>query len=289
MIRHMLRYRLWGLMALLLVATLSTPHTYAQTTSTTTQEVSNTAEGLTTGTTTPLFQFMAVGTTTATSTGTIATTTGNMGTTTATSTGTIATTTGGMGTTTPESHPIGLCNGMGMWGGNATNTPMNATSTMWSDWHSMPFGFGSTTASTTDWCGRDGLVMHLMWLKMMYPGDAVQIQWLIDNLGMGTTTPGGSGTTTPPVTTNRTGAWVDQSGHTYRAGGTIDFNGRNFGHEETVTITLNGQTVRTAHADGGGNFSTGSMTLPGTIGEYLYIFRGENSGDVLSVPIHLIQ
>ncbi len=58
----------------------------------------------------------------------------------------------------------------------------------------------------------------------------------------------------------------------------IDFNGRNFGHEETVNITRNGTVVGTAHADGGGNFSTGSLTIPDTAGVYTYTFAGGTSG-----------
>lgn len=62
----------------------------------------------------------------------------------------------------------------------------------------------------------------------------------------------------------------------------VDFNGRNFGHEETVNITLNGNQIGRAHADGGGNFTTGSMSLPSAAGAYTYTFTGANSGISLS-------
>jgi hypothetical protein len=65
----------------------------------------------------------------------------------------------------------------------------------------------------------------------------------------------------------------------------VDFNGRNFGHEENVTITRNGVQVGTVHADGGGNFSTGSMSVPSAAGTYTYTFAGANSGTSLSSTI----
>jgi len=68
----------------------------------------------------------------------------------------------------------------------------------------------------------------------------------------------------------------------------IDWNGRNFGHEETVGITLNGSPIGSAHADGGGNFTTGSISIPTSAGTYTYTFTGRNSGISLSstVTVH---
>jgi hypothetical protein len=65
----------------------------------------------------------------------------------------------------------------------------------------------------------------------------------------------------------------------------VDFSGRNFGHEETVTISRNGSQVGSAHADGGGNFSTGSMSIPSAAGTYTYAFTGSNSGKSASSTI----
>lgn len=90
---------------------------------------------------------------------------------------------------------------------------------------------------------------------------------------------GGTGTTTPP-----SGGILDQSNITVGTGGTLNFGGHNFPHEENITITLNGMQVGTAHADGGGNFSTGSMTAPSTPGTYTYVFTGA-SGDVTSATV----
>ena len=98
---------------------------------------------------------------------------------------------------------------------------------------------------------------------------------------------GGSGTTTPP--SNPSGsATVDQNGGTFNAGGSIDFGGRNFGHEESVVITMNGQVVATVHADGGGNFSTGSVSLPSKPGSYTYTFTGQTSGykAIATIAVH---
>jgi hypothetical protein len=93
----------------------------------------------------------------------------------------------------------------------------------------------------------------------------------------------GTGTTTPPGNPN--GASVDQNGSTVRAGSIIDFVGRNFNHEDTVTIMLNGSTVRTVHADGGGNFSTGSMTAPSTPGSYQYTFSDSGHTVVATITV----
>jgi hypothetical protein len=92
---------------------------------------------------------------------------------------------------------------------------------------------------------------------------------------------GGTGTTTPPTMGMGT---IDQNNWNVYAGGTIDFGGHNFMHEEDILVTLNGQTIATAHADGGGNFSTGSIRLPSTPGTYTYLFQGQN-GDSVSATV----
>jgi hypothetical protein len=95
---------------------------------------------------------------------------------------------------------------------------------------------------------------------------------------------GGTGTTTSPTGT----AMIDQNGSTIAAGSSVDLSGRNFGHEENVTVSLNGTTLATAHADGGGNFSTGSIPGPTIPGMYVYHFVGQNSGisATASVTVH---
>jgi hypothetical protein len=121
----------------------------------------------------------------------------------------------------------------------------------------------STTATTTD---TTGLQNQIDALKARVSILEAQIAAL---LGMG------GGTTTPP--TGGTGM-IDPNNSYITAGGLMDLGGRNFGHEETVRVTLNGTTVATAHADGGGNFSTGSFTAPATAGTYTFVFTGQTSG-----------
>lgn len=98
-----------------------------------------------------------------------------------------------------------------------------------------------------------------------------QIALILQLLGQGTTA-------TPAMPT------VDQNGQSFMAGGTIDFGGRNFAREENVAVSLKGVPIATAHADGGGNFSTGSMTLPTMPGTYTYKFMGA-SGDSASATV----
>ena len=61
---------------------------------------------------------------------------------------------------------------------------------------------------------------------------------------------------------------------TVSAGQHVDFNGRNFPHETNITITNSGAFAGTAHADGGGNFTTGSLVMPSTPGSYTFTFTG---------------
>ncbi len=98
-----------------------------------------------------------------------------------------------------------------------------------------------------------------------------QVQTLIARVGSGTGTGTGTGTTTPNITST-----ISPNNVTVSKGESINFGGRNFGHEENVIITLDGQQIATAHADGGGNFSTGSISLPMTAGTKTYTFTGAN-------------
>lgn len=88
------------------------------------------------------------------------------------------------------------------------------------------------------------------------------------------------GSTTNPSNPNNgmmTGM-ISPQNPSVRLGTSVNFTGSGFGHEESVTVMLNGNTVTTAHADGGGNFSTGSLSLPWTMGTYTYTFMGQSSG-----------
>jgi len=128
------------------------------------------------------------------------------------------------------------------------------------------------TSGTTTTSGLQDLINALTGLLGQFPSFTTQIQGLITQLnGTGTST----GTTTPPTGPMPT---IDQNGATVSVGGSIDFVGRNFGHEETVNIMRSGMLIGTAHADGGGNFSTGSMPVPATPGSYTYTFTGVISG-----------
>jgi hypothetical protein len=135
---------------------------------------------------------------------------------------------------------------------------------------------GTTTSTTTDDMTLEERVEELegiiLWLQQ-------QITLLLQRLGSG----GGNGTatTTPPTAG---GAMIEQHGKTYAAGSSIDFSGRYFMPNQNVIVSLNGQTLRTAYADGGGNFTTGSMSLPSTAGTYTYHFAG-SKGDSVNATI----
>ncbi len=182
-----------------------------------------------------------------------------------TSTGTTststATSTGSMGTTTATST-----GSMGTTTGSTSTTTSTSTAS-------------STTGTGTTTPGLGDLIVRLEGLQISFPNFIGQIQDFINQLTNMGTPPGGNGG-------NMASGTIDQNGQTYTAGGSIDFGGRHFNHEEKVTVTLNGQTVATAHADGGGNFSTGRVSLPSTPGTYTYSFMGA-SGDNATATIIL--
>ncbi|MBU6232275.1 fibronectin type III domain-containing protein [Patescibacteria group bacterium] len=103
------------------------------------------------------------------------------------------------------------------------------------------------------------------------------------NMSSSTGTSSAAGTSTASLPSNPT---ITPSSGTFPSGSTVDWNGRGFGHEEQVTVTENGKLAGSAHADGGGNFTTGSMTLPTTPGSYTYSFAG-SSGDSASASIEV--
>jgi hypothetical protein len=95
----------------------------------------------------------------------------------------------------------------------------------------------------------------------------------------------GNGTTTPPTGD----AIIEQDGAEVRAGTNIDFAGRNFGPEELVTIEREGSPIgRTAFTNLAGSFTTGSITVPTTLGSYTYTFEGQESGEVAEAEIEVI-
>jgi hypothetical protein len=168
--------------------------------------------------------------------------------------------------------------------GNGTSTPNKSADYMFMT------GMATTTSSTTDIVdasSTDPVVLQTE-IQELEAQLALLTQQIIaflnahpdhhGNIGDG----GWIGTTTPSMSSS---AMIDQSVRTIRAGTTVDFTGRNFGHEEGVSVTMNGHTVTTAHADGGGNFSTGSLPALLTNGTVTYTFTGQNSGDVAQATV----
>jgi hypothetical protein len=146
------------------------------------------------------------------------------------------------------------------------------TTSPWSSMNMFTINNATSTGTTTP-SDTDQVVAALQSLEGQFPDLIGPIQALINELL-------GSGTTVG----NTGAASIDQNGMTINAGGTLDFTGHNFGHEESVTVMLNGSTVATAHADGGGNFSTGSLMAPSMAGSYTYTFMG-GSGDSATATV----
>jgi hypothetical protein len=104
-----------------------------------------------------------------------------------------------------------------------------------------------------------------------------------NNNGGGNDNGGGTGTTTPSGT-----AMIDFNNKTARAGTTVDWGGRNFCPEEDVTVQVGSTTVETAHADNGGNFSTGSLPVPNTPNTTeTFNFRGARCGDTATATLNI--
>ncbi|MES2436619.1 MAG: hypothetical protein V4519_01290 [Patescibacteria group bacterium] len=93
-----------------------------------------------------------------------------------------------------------------------------------------------------------------------------------------TTTPGTSTTTPEYHNSMYPSMKLMPMSHTVMTGQSIDFSGTNFPHEEDIWIYRDGVRVGQAHADGGGNFTTGSMSMPSTPGMYTYTFVGATTG-----------
>ncbi len=142
----------------------------------------------------------------------------------------------------------------------------------------------STTGTTTPPTSGDlnSFISALRGLEPTFPNFTSQLEWFIHYLlGMGTTTMPDGGTTTPPMMGV---AHIDQQGMMKAAGDQIDFGGHNFMAEEDVMVMMSGMQVAHAHADGGGNFSTGSVRLPSIPGTYTYTFLG-TGGDTATATI----
>lgn len=65
----------------------------------------------------------------------------------------------------------------------------------------------------------------------------------------------------------------------------IDFTGHHFPHEADIVITLAGVVVGHAHADGGGNYTTGSLTMPTAPGVYVFTFTPTSGGTPMTSTI----
>jgi len=113
-----------------------------------------------------------------------------------------------------------------------------------------------------------------------------QIQNILSRLdnGNGGSNGGGNGTTTPSES-----ATITPQNASVRAGTSIDFNGRNFWADESVRVSESGTVVTTARADGGGNFSTGSIHVSQMTGSHTYTFTGEQSGIVRTATYTVTQ
>lgn len=144
-------------------------------------------------------------------------------------------------------------------------------------------GTSTTTATSTgNTADHDLLMMLRTQLDSLLARIAALEAWISSHGGSQGGGTGGTGTSTPSTS----GApRIDQNGGTYRAGGSIDFGGHDFAHETNVTVTLNGATVGSAHADSGGNFSTGSIALPTSPGTYTYSFVPANGGTATQATV----
>lgn len=180
-----------------------------------------------------------------------------------------ATSTGSMGTSTTSSSSTSATSTDGV---SATSTSTTMTSTGTTASSTTSTSGSSITATSTPVIGTltmDELESRLALLEAR----VVELENELELFLGGTI--GGTGTTTTPTTSS---GIISPARATFAGGSHIDFSGRGFGSEESVSVTLDGVSVGTVHADGGGNFSTGSMTLPVATGIKTYQFRGMNSG-----------
>jgi hypothetical protein len=146
----------------------------------------------------------------------------------------------------------------------------------------MTFTTMTWTPATTTPTSTDPLETRVTNLETRVSALENWVQWILNHMNddhHGTTTPGGG-----------TGgsASVDQP-NSVRAGTNTDFGGHNFGSEEHVKVTMNGNQVANAFTNLEGGFSTGSVTVPSTPGSYTYTFTGLSSGKTASVTVTVTQ
>lgn len=168
--------------------------------------------------------------------------------------------------------------------GTSTATSTNATSTMpwtWNNWSWNGFYWvwigstpGTTTSTTTDETSPSNLLALIRALQARVAILEARLQALLNSWMNG----GGNNSTSGPMSLSPTSA-------TIRAGQTLDFRGSNFPHEEDISIYQGTTLIGRAHADGGGNFTTGSITIPSTPGIYTYSFVGSPSNAQMTSTI----
>lgn len=152
-----------------------------------------------------------------------------------------------------------------------------------SDQMFMTTSMSTSTATTTPDITGIQAEINRLWQKVMEL--TALIQQLIAGGGGNNNNNGGS--VYPPYTPNGA-AYIDQHGESVEQGRSINFLGHNFTREEDVTVMTGGMMVKTVHADGGGNFSTGSMSVPNMPGTYTYTFTGKESGRVATAMITVV-
>ncbi len=97
---------------------------------------------------------------------------------------------------------------------------------------------------------------------------------------------GNSGNTTGSTTPMSNFQGTVTTGSTMvKPGQHLDFTGHNFTHETDVQVSVNGVMQAKTHADGGGNFSTGSIIGPEKEGTYTYVFSEMGSSNKVSVMV----
>lgn len=139
----------------------------------------------------------------------------------------------------------------------------------------------STVASSTDLTTLQNEITELQNLIATLTSE---LQTFLSNpSGNGTVT--GSNGSYPSSTLAAT---IDAVGP-INAGTSVDFTGRNWGTNEQVQVSNNGNVVTTAQADGGGNFSTGSLPVPANAsGTETYTFTGLSTGLTRSVNVTIL-
>jgi hypothetical protein len=148
----------------------------------------------------------------------------------------------------------------------------------------------TSTGTTTDLTTLQNRVYQLEMIVASLQSELSSLKTLFQTFlngqsGTGTSTGSNTGTTTSAGGTSgnsnaTTSMWVRIYPETasIRSGTNVDFNGRGFWAGEDVVVSRSGQTVAVGHADGGGNFSTGSLPVGSVLGSQTYSFRGSWSG-----------